>query len=612
MDSDETLLQQYRTRRNADAFAELGRRYAGLVYSAALRVTGRAHDAEDVAQECFVELARRAEPVHCPLPAWLHVVAVNKSRNVVRSRTRRERHELAAACAATTRADATWTGLVPHVDEAIAELPDELRVPLVAQYLQGRCQAEIAATLEINQSTVSRRVEKGIEAIREHLKEAGVVAASANLPRALGELASGSSVPPSLVASLGRLAMAGVGPGTKPGLGVKIMSAASSSALVGEFIAALVVLATLIAALTYYGREGSSMANSATTQQAQKNRVSIESVPPLYWGRGQDTTYCGAMAAALAAVGPKLDYDTLMGDSGLAFRVRWWRTNDGPGWCPSSPVGEFSPWTDAVEASAGWRAKWETHLDNVNGVTDMMQFREQVVQSIDAGRPVLAYMGNLDVSVLYGYEADAQRVLVRSYYTGDNETIMPLSENKGMLMFLAEKKQELPRREAVIAGLKAAVRDWKAAPTPASSQSGPGAYHMGDDAYATWIADTEKASQLSDADRQGMHHPRGWTFAELVDARYAASRYLRKSAGAFGGEAKAAMERAADLYEQTAKSCGKARFDDKDAFTFGDSGTFEQWTAEMRLKEAAVLVEARRLDAQAVAELDKALAAMVP
>ena len=71
---DAGLLKRYAANRDANAFAELVRRYAGMVYGTSLRLTKNEHDAEDVAQECFLELARNANSITASLPGWLHKV----------------------------------------------------------------------------------------------------------------------------------------------------------------------------------------------------------------------------------------------------------------------------------------------------------------------------------------------------------------------------------------------------------------------------------------------------------------------------------------------------------------------------------------------------------
>ena len=52
---DQTLLSQYVATQDSGAFEELTRRYAGLVKGVCVRLLGNSHDAEEVAQECFLE-----------------------------------------------------------------------------------------------------------------------------------------------------------------------------------------------------------------------------------------------------------------------------------------------------------------------------------------------------------------------------------------------------------------------------------------------------------------------------------------------------------------------------------------------------------------------------
>ena len=54
--TDRVLWESWRRERDADAFAELVSRHAGLVYGVCRRVLGNDSEAEDAAQECFVQL----------------------------------------------------------------------------------------------------------------------------------------------------------------------------------------------------------------------------------------------------------------------------------------------------------------------------------------------------------------------------------------------------------------------------------------------------------------------------------------------------------------------------------------------------------------------------
>jgi DNA-directed RNA polymerase specialized sigma24 family protein len=107
MDSDGVLLQRYAAKRDADAFADLVRRYAGHVYGASLRVTGNPHDAEDVTQECFMSLARNAGSIRSSLAGWLHSAATSRGANVRRGTGRRQTREAQAAGGLAAKAEPT-------------------------------------------------------------------------------------------------------------------------------------------------------------------------------------------------------------------------------------------------------------------------------------------------------------------------------------------------------------------------------------------------------------------------------------------------------------------------------------------------------------------------
>jgi RNA polymerase sigma factor (sigma-70 family) len=238
--TDGSLVQEYARRRDAEAFAELVRRYTPMVFSVARRVTRNPATAEEVTQECFFELARNAPRVSGQSVAgWLYRAAVNRSIDVRRSEgSRRAREAGAATAPAPTDPRSDWADLEPVVDEAIAALPADLRVPLVQHYLAGQSQADVAAALGINQSTISRRLDAAVAALRESLRSRGVVPAAA-LPALLAAHAT-DPVPPTTTAALGRLAVTGVGP-AKLALPLAVKGTLAAAAVVAAAFAVALV-----------------------------------------------------------------------------------------------------------------------------------------------------------------------------------------------------------------------------------------------------------------------------------------------------------------------------------------------------------------------------------
>ena len=261
MVTDAVLLRDYAQTRSADAFAELVRRHAGGVYGTCIRITGNVHDAEDVSQECFLELARNAGGAVASVSGWLHAKATSRSFNAVRNLSTRRRHEEHAMNDRPNDTQPGWSDIAEHVDAALEELPDELRTPLVLRYLEGRTQSEIAQELGVSQPTASRRIESGLDELRGRLRKAGVVVSAVVLAALLAENAA-SAAPTTLVAALGKMAMAGVG---------EAATAAAPSSAAGSFLGTLLgKIAAGIAAVVLIGVAGVAVHNRVAGSESPR------------------------------------------------------------------------------------------------------------------------------------------------------------------------------------------------------------------------------------------------------------------------------------------------------------------------------------------------------
>ena len=109
---DDELLQQYTGLDSEQAFRTLVDRYAGLVFSIALRRTGRRELAEEIAQTVFIVLARKAKQLtpKVSLAGWLHQATMLESAKALRGEYRRKRKmdELTKMEAMTTDASHSW------------------------------------------------------------------------------------------------------------------------------------------------------------------------------------------------------------------------------------------------------------------------------------------------------------------------------------------------------------------------------------------------------------------------------------------------------------------------------------------------------------------------
>jgi RNA polymerase sigma factor (sigma-70 family) len=188
MTDDATLLRRYAQTRTEDAFAELVRRHLDAVYSAALRrVGGDVHLAEDVAQQVFVALARKAAVVaqHPVLTSWLHTATRHEAANAVRQERRRKRREQEAHIMQQVleqgEAEPDWRQLAPVLDAAIDELAEEERVAILLRFMERQAFGQIGARLSLSEDAARMRVTRALEKLRARLSRRGLVSSSAGL-----------------------------------------------------------------------------------------------------------------------------------------------------------------------------------------------------------------------------------------------------------------------------------------------------------------------------------------------------------------------------------------------------------------------------------------------
>src|SRR5579872_6100473 len=119
--TDLELLKQYVDLGSEDAFTNLVGKYTNLVYSAALRQTGNAQDAEDVSQVVFMILSRKAAAIrsNAILSGWLVRTTRFVALNVHRKQARRWEAETNVTRQRETETEEAWAQISPILDEAL-------------------------------------------------------------------------------------------------------------------------------------------------------------------------------------------------------------------------------------------------------------------------------------------------------------------------------------------------------------------------------------------------------------------------------------------------------------------------------------------------------------
>jgi hypothetical protein len=332
----------------------------------------------------------------------------------------------------------------------------------------------------------------------------------------------------------------------------------------------------------------------------EASRRVLDGVPELQWGKSGDCTFAGALEAATAATDFPCDYTAVMGATGLAFRTRWFSGPSKVRWCPSSPVGEGPAEIGAARRATGWALRFEPISEPTDRLTS------EIVRSIDAGLPVLAYDATLNVAVICGYKDGGRTALMRAYGQGADLVSMPTAGLQLQAIFLDARIVPLPPVEAARQGIQLALASAKRGHDATAEDRG---YWLGPAALAHWRDDIAAADSYTDDERRVLFFVSWWNFQALVDARRRAVAYLHAVAALFPDSAAEALLDAAEIYRM--EHCNlDAAFTAGDAFQGpwlgAQGGDAALWTPQARDRERELLSTAAALEKQALATLGKA------
>ena len=171
-------------------FEQDAMQFSRQLYSAAIRMTRNPSDAEDLVQETYLKAYRAYHTFTegTNLKAWLYRILTNTYINKYRKDTRRPSQvdlgtvedlylyrrigsEESAEVSRTTE-DRVLDGLVePDIKEAVEELPETFRMPVLLADLEGFSYKEIAEILDIPIGTVMSRLHRGRKAMQKRLWE---------------------------------------------------------------------------------------------------------------------------------------------------------------------------------------------------------------------------------------------------------------------------------------------------------------------------------------------------------------------------------------------------------------------------------------------------------
>ena len=167
----ETNLLQRLKKRDEKAFEELYNKYGEYALRVATAITKNHENAADIVQETFIRVYHYIDnfDINKPFEPWFYRILINEcNRSFKKDHKNLPISDYMDNSALFAKEDNHDFVEYQFLYEAIGNLKDIYRIPIILKYLKGFKEAEIAEILKINQNTIKSRLLKG----RQYLKSA--------------------------------------------------------------------------------------------------------------------------------------------------------------------------------------------------------------------------------------------------------------------------------------------------------------------------------------------------------------------------------------------------------------------------------------------------------
>lgn len=171
LDDDFSLIKQF-IDGDESVFSELLKRHKEKVRNIIYMTLSNSDGVDDIAQEVFITVYRHLKSFRfeSQFTTWLYRITINKCKDHLRKKNIRSIFLPLKDEEPVFESINEDTDIRHIVLNAIATLPDKLRIPLVLKDLEGFSYQEIADTMECEIGTVKSRIFRAREALKKILK----------------------------------------------------------------------------------------------------------------------------------------------------------------------------------------------------------------------------------------------------------------------------------------------------------------------------------------------------------------------------------------------------------------------------------------------------------
>ncbi|MBE0538575.1 MAG: sigma-70 family RNA polymerase sigma factor [Ignavibacterium sp.] len=171
LDDDFSLIKRF-IDGDEQVFSELVKRHKEKVRNIIYITLSNTDAVDDIAQEVFITVYRHLKNFRfeSQYTTWLYRITINKCKDYLRKKNIRSIFLPLKEEEPVFESVNEDTDIKEIVRNAIANLPDKLRIPLVLKDLEGFSYQEIADTMECEIGTVKSRIFRAREALKKILK----------------------------------------------------------------------------------------------------------------------------------------------------------------------------------------------------------------------------------------------------------------------------------------------------------------------------------------------------------------------------------------------------------------------------------------------------------